>query len=102
MYITERLRRHRPDLDALMVYVDESPPQVALPRDLVVGLRGVAAEVIDLREADTGLDAPLGSILGRLDGLVASIYRHAADLTVAQLSANSPEHRKHRADGPER
>jgi hypothetical protein len=96
MSITERLRRHHPDLDALVLFFDENTSQAPLPRDLVVGLRAVAEEIIDLREADTRLDAPLASILSRLDGLVASVYRHAADLTVAQLTTFAPARRRDR------
>jgi hypothetical protein len=97
MSITERLRRRHPDLGARMVYVDEVRPEASLPRDLVVNLHAVAAEIAELREVEAQLDAPLDSILARLDGLVASSYRHAANLTVAQL-ASPPLGRRGRGD----
>lgn len=79
----------------------------SLPRHLLVSLAGITAEVTSLQQrcVDTPqLHASLATILGRLDGLVDSIYQHAADPGApnvhgaAGLAVGSPS--EARADAP--
>jgi hypothetical protein len=54
----------------------------SLPRHLLVSLAGITADVTSLQQRCVDaplLQAALERILGRLDGLVDSIYQHAAD-----------------------
>ena len=62
--------------------------QLSLPRHLLLALAGITADVTSLRERcgdAPELQAPLAAILGRLDGLVDSIYQRAADPTAPSV-----------------
>jgi hypothetical protein len=72
----------------------QAEAEVPLPRHLLVTLAAIAAEVTSLRQRfvdDPQLHEPLDRILGRLDGLVDSIYPGDADLR-AHLVAGSGGH----------
>ncbi|CAN5482129.1 hypothetical protein BH23ACT6_BH23ACT6_27670 [soil metagenome] len=55
--------------------------QLPLPRHLLVALAGITADAASVQDRcvdDPQLHAALGRILGRLDGLVDSIYQRSA------------------------
>lgn len=77
-----RLHRDRSAGDPRSPLSEHVETEVSLPRHLLVSLAGITADVTSLQQhcVDTPqLDAALETILGRLDGLVDSIYRHAAN-----------------------
>ena len=91
--------RARPSLNQDPVSgASTSPPAqhgeaaLPLPRHVLVALAGIAADVTSLRQRfvdDAQLHDPLDNILGRIDGLVDSIYDRAADPGEHPLDASS-------------
>lgn len=76
------LHRDRPTDDPRSPTTAPVETASSLPRHLLVSLAGITADITSLqqRSVDTPqLHATLERILGRLDGLVDSIYQRAAD-----------------------
>ena len=95
----------RPSLD--QGYVSTSSPtrqaeaDVPLPRHLLVTLAAIAADVTSLRQRfvdDPQLHEALDRIIGRLDGLVDSIYEGNADLRAHLVAASSGQGSANTAD----
>jgi hypothetical protein len=92
------LRRDRSVEDPSSQPPDDLEPGFSLPRHLLVSLAGITADVTALQQRcgdAPELEVSLERLLGKLDGLVDSIYEHVADpaafsLHRSGLAARSP------------
>jgi len=68
----------------------QADQELPLPRHILVALSAITADVNSIRQLHGDapqLHAPLDSIVGKLDGLVHSIYSRAADTTANHSAA---------------
>jgi hypothetical protein len=88
------LRRDRSAKDSGSPRTDHVETELSLPRHLLVSLAGITTDVNRLQQQygdDTRLHTSLEVILGRLDGLVDSIYERVSGPAAPSMHGAGPD-----------